>query len=67
MKGEELTNVCQAVSHGGKRYVRECSSNTEGEVIRCCGSTLKVQVGTREENWSPEECEGLPPEEETSH
>ena len=67
MKGEELINVCQAVSHGGKRFVRECSSNIEGEVVRCSGKTLKVQVGTREENWTPEKCERVSPDEGALH
>ncbi len=57
MRGEEVVNVCQAVTHGSQRYVRNLRRNEEGRVVSCDGASIKVQVGRRREVWCVDECE----------
>jgi hypothetical protein len=55
MKSEELINVCQAVTHGHERYVRNLQRNAEGKVIGCRDDSLEVEVNGRRETWRFEE------------
>lgn len=57
MTGEALINVCQAVTHGSERYVKNRRSGREGRVIACSQDELVVQVGAGRESWSIEDCE----------
>ena len=45
MNVEGLINVCQAVTHGNLRQVRNLKTNRQGIVINGEGDELKVQVG----------------------
>lgn len=49
MKGEELINVCQAVTHGNTRYVRNIRNNRKGLVTSTDGMDVHVQVGNEDE------------------
>ncbi len=55
MKSEELINVCQAVTHGHERYVRNLTRNTEGKVIHCRDDCLEVEVNGQRQTWRFEE------------
>ena len=57
MNVEGLINVCQAVTHGNLRHVRNLKTNSQGTVINGEGSELTVQVGQTTEVWSYEDCE----------
>lgn len=57
MNVEGLINVCQAVTHGNLRQVRNLKTNRQGTVINGEGDELKVQVGQATEVWSYEDCE----------
>ncbi len=55
MKSEELINVCQAVTHGHERYVRNLTRKTQGRVITCRNDGLEVEVDGQRETWRFEE------------
>lgn len=57
MKGEEAINMCQAVSHGSARYVRNVRDNRKGLVMAADGMDVHVQVGSGHETWHLEDCE----------
>ena len=57
MNVEGLINVCQAVTHGNLRHVRNLKTNSQGTVISGEGSELTVQVGQGTEVWAYEDCE----------
>jgi hypothetical protein len=57
MNVEGLINVCQAVTHGNLRQVKNLKSNKQGTVINGEGNELKVQVGQSTEVWAYEDCE----------
>jgi hypothetical protein len=57
MNVEGLINVCQAVTHGNLRHVRNLKTNSQGIVINAEGNELTVQVGQTTEVWSYEDCE----------
>lgn len=57
MNVEGLINVCQAVTHGNLRQVRNLKTNRQGTVINGEGDELKVQVGQATEVLSCEDCE----------
>ena len=57
MNVEGLINVCQAVTHGNLRHVRNLKTNSQGTVINGEGSELTVQVGQTTEVWPYEDCE----------
>jgi hypothetical protein len=60
MTTEELINVCQAVIHGGERYVRNLRTNARGKIISCKSGGLEVDVRGRRETWLFEDCEKEP-------
>ena len=45
MNAEELINVCQAVTHGNLRQVRNLKTREQGTVINVEGNALTVRVG----------------------
>ena len=57
MNVEGLINVCQAVTHGNLRQVRNLRTNRKGTVINGEGNKLKVQVEKTTEVWDYEDCE----------
>ena len=57
MNVECLINVCQAVTHGNQRQVRNLRTNRQGTVVNAEGNELTVQVGQATEVWSCEDCE----------
>lgn len=57
METEELINVCQAVTHGNLRQVRNLKTEKLGGVINVEGDELTVHVGKSTEVWSYKECE----------
>ena len=57
MNVEGLINVCQAVTHGNLRHVRNLKTNSQGTVINSEGNELTVQVGQTTEVWPCEDCE----------
>ena len=57
MNVEGLINVCQAVTHGNLRHVRNLKTNSQGTVVNGEGSELTVQVGQTTEVWPYEDCE----------
>jgi len=57
MNVEGLINVCQAVTHGNLRHVRNLKTNSHGTVINGEGNELTVQVGQTTEVWPYEDCE----------
>jgi len=57
MNVEGLINVCQAVTHGNLRYVRNLKTNSQGAVIKGEVNELTVQVGQATEVWAYEDCE----------
>ncbi|MCK4535587.1 MAG: hypothetical protein KAT93_01160 [Desulfuromonadales bacterium] len=57
MNVEGLINVCQAVTHGNLRQVRNLKTEKQGTVINWEGNKLTVQVGPATEVWSSEDCE----------
>ena len=57
MNVEGLINVCQAVTHGNLRHVRNLKTNRQGTVINGEGNELTVQVGQATEVWAYEDCE----------
>lgn len=59
MNREALINVCQAVTHGSERYVKNSGDGRAGRVIACGQTGFEVQVGAEKEKWSIEECEEL--------
>lgn len=59
MTDEELINVCQAVSHGNSRKVKNLVKDMEGVVISFEGKNLSVRVGNRTEKWDHSECEKI--------
>lgn len=56
MNAEELINVCQAVTHGNLRQVKNLKSEKQGTVVRAEGKDLMVQVGQAVEVWTYEDC-----------
>lgn len=59
MNGEALINVCQAVTHGNERHVRNRGNGRKGKVIACSRTGFEVQVETGKESWAIEDCEEL--------
>jgi len=59
MNREALINVCQAVTHGSERYVKNRGTGRAGRVIACSQTGVEVQVEAEKENWDIEECEEL--------
>ena len=57
MNVEGLINVCQAVTHGNLRHVRNLKTNSQGTVINAEGDELTVKVGQATEVWAYEDCE----------
>ena len=57
MNVEGLINVCQAVTHGNLRHVKNLKTNSQGTVINGEGNELTVQVGQTTEVWSYEDWE----------
>jgi hypothetical protein len=57
METEELINVCQAVTHGNLRQVRNLKTGKLGGVINVEGEELTVHVGKGTEVWTYRECE----------
>ena len=57
MNVEGLINVCQAVTHGNLRQVKNVKTNNLGTVVNVEGDKLKVQTGQTTEVWSCEDCE----------
>ena len=57
MNVEGLINVCQAVTHGNLRQVRNLKTNKQGTVINGEGDKLKVQVEQATEVWDYEDCD----------
>jgi len=57
MNVEGLINVCQAVTHGDLRQVRNLKTNSQGTVVKAEGNELTVQVGQAIEVWTYEDCE----------
>ena len=57
MNVEGLINVCQAVTHGNLRHVRNLKTSRQGTVINGEGKELTVQVGLATEVWAYEDCE----------
>ena len=57
MNVEELINVCQAVTHGNQRQVKNLKTKRQGTVVNGDGSELTVQVGQATEVWAYEDCE----------
>jgi hypothetical protein len=57
MNVEGLINVCQAVTHGSLRQIRNLKTNSQGIVVKADGHELTVQVGQTTEVWSYEDCE----------
>lgn len=57
MNVEGLINVCQAVTHGDLRQVRNLKTNSQGTVVNAAGNELTVQVGQATEVWAYEDCE----------
>ena len=56
MASEGLINVCQAVTHGNSRKVRNIKTNAQGTVINVEGNTLTVLVEKDAEVWAYEDC-----------
>ena len=56
MGSEELINVCQAVTHGDLRRVRNIKTNQQGTVINVEGNSLTVLVEKAPEVWAYEDC-----------
>ena len=59
MNVEGLINVCQAVTHGNLRQVRNLRSNKQGSVINVEGNALTVLVDQTSEVWACEDCEEI--------
>lgn len=57
MTVEGLINVCQAVTHGDQRQVRNLKTNNQGTVVSAEGNELTVQVGQATEVWAYEDCD----------
>jgi len=57
MNVEGLINVCQAVTHGNQRQVRNLKTNSQGTVVNAEGNELTVQVDQATEVWACEDCE----------
>jgi hypothetical protein len=57
MTVEGLINVCQAVTHGDQRQVRNLKTNNQGTVVSAEGNELTVQVGQATEVWPYEDCD----------
>jgi hypothetical protein len=57
MNAEGLINVCQAVTHGNLRLVRNLKTKKRGIVVNVEGNELTVQVGQAVEVWAYKDCE----------
>ena len=57
MNAEGLINVCQAVTHGNLRLVRNLKTEKQGKVINVEGKALTVQVEQGTEIWACDDCE----------
>ena len=57
MNAEGLINVCQAVTHGNLRLVRNLKTEKQGKVINVEGKALTVQVEHGTEIWACDDCE----------
>ena len=56
MTAEGLINVCQAVSHGNSRQVRNLRTDQQGTVLSVKGGAITVLVGQSSEVWPCEDC-----------
>ena len=56
MNAEGLINVCQAVTHGNLRLVKNLKTKKQGIVVNVNGNELTVQVGQAVEVWTHEDC-----------
>ena len=57
MNVEGLINVCQAVTHGNLRQVKNVKTNNLGTVVNVEGDKLTVQAGQTTEVWDCGDCE----------
>ena len=57
MNVEGLINVCQAVTHGNLRQVKNIKTDNLGTVVNVEGNELTVQVGQNTVVWPYEDCE----------
>ena len=57
MTVEGMINVCQAVTHGSLRQVKNLKTMEHGTVITGAGNELTVQVGQVTETWHYADCE----------
>ncbi|PLX75147.1 MAG: hypothetical protein C0614_11195 [Desulfuromonas sp.] len=56
MTAEGLINVCQAVSHGIPRQVRNLKTDQQGTVMSVEGGSMTVVVGQSSVVWPCEDC-----------
>lgn len=59
MTDEELINVCQAISHGNTRKVKNLENGKEGIAVSYEGKNLAVIVGKSTEHWSFHKCQEI--------
>lgn len=57
MNAERLINICQAVTHGNLRQVKNLKTNKQGTVVEVQDNELTVHVGHAKEVWTYEDCE----------
>ena len=57
MNAEGVINVCQAVTHGSLREVRNLKTDKQGTVINVEGNSMTVLVDQASEVWACEDCE----------
>lgn len=57
MTVEGMINVCQAVTHGNLRQVKNLKTMKHGTVVSGTGNELTVQVGQVTEIWNYADCE----------
>lgn len=57
MWGEARVNICQAVTHGSNRYLKNTQKSEEGKILRCDDYGFEVEVGERREHWTFDEVE----------
>ena len=57
MNVEGLINVCQAITHGNLRQVKNIKTNSLGTVVNVEGDKLTVQAGQATEVWACGDCE----------
>lgn len=57
MNTEELINVCQAVTHGNLRQIKNIKTGKQGTAINVEGDQLTVHIGEETEVWASGDCE----------